>query len=92
MGLNLRTLLSNHGSTQVIAPYLIILRVAKRRATASEPISLTALESIRFRSQGSTGGDGLFPGANPTKRMDVGGGAQGEPGTKDDNVVEGVPS
>ena len=92
MGLNLRALLSNHGFTQVIAHYLIILRVAKRRATASEPISLTALESIRFRSQGSTGGGGPIPDANPTNPVDVGGGAQGEPGTKDDNVVEGVPS
>jgi hypothetical protein len=49
---------------QVIAPYLIILRVAKRRALTSESMSGT-VESIRFRSQGPTDGDGSLTDGEP---------------------------
>lgn len=49
--------MSNHGYTQVIAPYLIILRVAKRRELTSETIS-GGIDSIRFQSQVTTDGDG----------------------------------
>lgn len=47
--------------TQVIAQYLIILRVAKWRALASDSISGTA-RSMRFKSQRSTDGDGSLSG------------------------------
>lgn len=56
----------------------------------NESISAAA-ESIRFKSRGSTDGGESFPGADPTSTMDVDCGAQGELGTKDENVVEGVP-
>jgi len=48
------------GPIQVIAPYLIILRVAKRRELTSQTIS-GAVESIRFRTQVTTDGDESLP-------------------------------
>jgi len=48
------------GPVQVIAPYLIILRVAKRRELTSETIS-GASESIHFRTQVTTDGDESIP-------------------------------
>ena len=57
----LGTLVSDRGQpTQVIAPYLIILRVAKRRELTSETIS-GSIGSIRFRSQLATDGDESLP-------------------------------
>ena len=82
--------LSNFDCTQVIAPYLIILRVAKRRAMTSESIS-GITESIRFRSQGSTDDDGSLPDGNPANWTDVYGGAAGEPVARDENVIGEVP-
>jgi len=52
------------GSVQVIAPYLIILRVANRRALTSEMITRGSQEisSIHFGSQGEpTDAGGSFP-------------------------------
>jgi hypothetical protein len=52
---------SNHGDKQVIAPFLIILRVAKRRALTAEVIVSGDLGSIQFGSRGeSVGGNGNF--------------------------------
>ena len=73
--------------TQVIAPYLITLRVAKRRALMSEPISGTA-GSIHFRSQGSTDGDGSLPGNDTCDAMEVNG---EELIVDDENAIEEVP-
>ena len=81
---------SNYGCTQVIAPYLIILRVAKRRAITSELISGTA-ESIRFRSQGSTDGDGSLPDGDRVNATEVNSEAAGEHVAVDENVIEEVP-
>ena len=81
---------SNYGCTQVIAPYLIILRVAKRRAITSESISGTA-ESIRFRSQGSTDGDGSLPDGDRVNATEVNSEAAGEHVAVDENVIEEVP-
>ena len=81
---------SNYGCTQVIAPYLIILRVAKRRAVTSESISETA-ESIRFRSQGSTDSDGSLPDGDPVNAMEVNSEAAGEHVAVDKNAIEEVP-
>ena len=51
---------TNCGCIQVIAPYLIILRVAKRRELTSETIS-GSVGSLRFRSQVTTDGDESLP-------------------------------
>ena len=83
-------LLSNYGCTQVIAPYLIILRVAKRRAMTSESIS-GASESIHFRSQASTDGDGSLPDGDPSNATEVNGEAPGDPNTGDEDAIEEVP-
>ena len=51
-------LLSYHGEVQVIAPFLITIRVASRRALTNEMISSGGVGSIHFRSQGrSTNGE-----------------------------------
>ena len=82
--------LSNDCYTKVIAPYLIILRVAKRRAMTSESMSGTA-ESIRFRSQGSTDGDGSLTHQEPVDSTEINGEAPGEPAGRDENAIEEVP-
>ena len=86
----LLVLLSNYGCAQVLAPYLIILRVAERRAMTSESISGTA-ESILFRSQGSTDGDGSLPGEDPVNAMEVNSEAAGEHIAIDENAIGEVP-
>ena len=83
-------MLPNDGCAQVIAPYLIILRVAKRRAITSETISGTT-ESIHFRSQGSTDDSGSLPDGDPVNATEVSGEAAGEHVTVDENGVEEVP-
>ena len=60
--------MSNRDGVQVIAPYLIILRVANRKALTSDMLSSGsgAARSIRFASQrGSTGGDESLPDGDP---------------------------
>ena len=81
---------SDHGCIQVIAPYLIILRVAKRRALTSQSVP-RAVGSIYFKSQGSTDCDGSLPDKDPANTMEVNGEAAGELFAGDENVVEGVP-
>ena len=81
---------SDYGYTQVIAPYLIILRVAKRRAVASETISGTG-ESIRFRSHGSTDDDEPVPDGEPVNLTEVNGEAAGEIIARDENAIEEAP-
>ena len=81
---------SNFDCTQVIAPYLIILRVAKRRAITSESIS-GAAESIRFRSQRSTDDDGSIPDSGTTNAMEANGETTGERVAGDENAIEEVP-
>lgn len=86
----LRELPSDHGYTQVIAPYLIILRVTKRRAVTRESISGTA-ESIHFKSQGSTDGDGFLHDGDPANAVGENGEASGKPGAGDTFAIEEVP-
>jgi hypothetical protein len=86
----LGTLLSNYIYTQVIAPYLIILRVAKRRAVTSESIS-GSFESMQFRSEGSMNGDGSLLDGDPTNATEVNGEGPGELGARDENAIEEVP-
>lgn len=75
---------------QVIAPYLITLRVAKRRAMASELISWSA-ESIRFKGQGSTDIGETTTDGGPDYTTEVNDEACGELGIRDENAINEVP-
>ena len=78
--------------TQVIAPYLVILRVAKRRALTNKSVSGT-VEFIRFKSQGSTDyGDESLPDGDPTDAAEVNGETSGEVVAREESVIEEVPS
>ena len=60
-------LLSNHGIEQVIAPFLILLRVVNRRALTSDIIIPGGISSTSLSQGESIGGSGLTPdgkGAN----------------------------
>lgn len=76
---------------QVIAPFLIILRVADRRALTSEAITEGKIESIRFKSEASQEvsvvGDGT---GDYTSSMETSGETSGERGHlgAEDNVEE----
>ena len=83
-------LLSNYSPTQVIAPYLITLRVTKRREMTSESISET-VGSIRFRSQRSTYGSGSLAHGDCTDATEVNGETAGEIVTWDENAIEELP-
>ena len=48
-------LLSDHDDEQVIAPFLIILRLANRSALTSDAIVSGNIGTIEFRSQGRSG-------------------------------------
>ena len=89
MRCNPRTLLSNQACTQVVAPYLIILRVAKRRAMTSESISGSA-GSVRFQG-GETDTDGSHEYGGPTNMTEVNVEAPGDPGAGDKNIIKEVP-
>lgn len=79
---HLVTLLPNCNHEQVIAPFLIILRVANRRALTSEAIATGNMSSIHFGNRGveSASGDGTLPGGHPASSTDVYGKTPGEPG------------
>jgi hypothetical protein len=83
---------SNYGDEQVIAPFLIILRVANRRALTGEAVASGNVGSIRFKSRGkSTGGDGTLSDGHPTSYVDPGGETTGEPGIGVETAIEEVP-
>ena len=76
---------------QAIASYMITVRVASRRALTSDSIS-GSIDSIRFRSQGSTDGDeSLAPDVDLTNTAEVNGEAPNELGAGTGDAVEGVP-
>ena len=58
------TSVSNQGVKQAIAPLLIILRVANRRALTSNTVTSGGIGSMRFWSQGEStvGGEPLADG------------------------------
>lgn len=69
---NISTLLSNHRGEQVIAPLLITLRVASRRALTSEAIVSGNIGSIHFNSEGkSTVGNGTLSDEHPVGSTDT---------------------
>lgn len=56
----------------MIAPFLIVLRVADRRALTSETIVTGNIGSIHFRSQGkSTVGNETLPDDHPASSTDT---------------------
>ena len=63
--------MSDHHDTQVIAPYLIVLRVAKRRELTNKTITVgsAGIGSIRFKSQGTTDDDTTLPCGSLTSPM-----------------------
>jgi hypothetical protein len=74
----------------VIAPYLIILRVANRRALTSKMIASGSgdIGSMQFRSQGeTTGGGESIPDGDLTSSMME---ASGEPGFGTEDSIEEV--
>jgi hypothetical protein len=83
------------GSVQVIAPYLIILRVANRRALTNDVISGTGSVGslcFDFKSQGTEDGERTFPDGDPVSIMEANGEAVCELGAGSDGAVEEVLS
>jgi hypothetical protein len=79
--------LSDRFDEQVIAPFLIILRVAKQRALTSDTIASGNIGSIRFEShEGSASGVETVPDDIPTGSMDSDGGIPSGAGTAIDEV------
>ena len=72
---------SDDSDKQVIAPFLIVLRLANRTALANETITSGIVSSIRFNSQEkSTGGDGDIYDRETVATTDEHGEALGERG------------
>lgn len=76
----------------MIAPFLIILRVANRRALTSEAVVSGNIDSIHFRSQGkSTSGDETLSDGHPMSSVDHDGETSGELGIGVETGIEEVP-
>jgi hypothetical protein len=70
MRTSIKTSSSDHDDKQVIAPFLIILRVADRRALTSNAVTSGNIDSIRFKSQGeTTAGEVSLSDVYPTSSM-----------------------
>ena len=84
--------LSNYREGQVIATFLIILRVAKRRAITRDTISGN-VSPIRFRSQGksSTEYGETLPNRYPMNSVDRRGETPADSGVAAGNAIEQVP-
>ena len=74
----------------MIAPYLIILRVAKQTAVTSESIS-GITESMHFRSRGASDDDGSLPDGESTISTDVDGEGPGDSGAGGGDGIEEGP-
>ena len=84
------TLLSNRGEKQVIAPFLIILRLANRTAVTSDStIGFRTFEPARFEE--TTGSYGVFPDEGPVGSTDAPGDALNELSVGDGMAIEEVP-
>lgn len=78
---------------QVIAPFLIISRVADRRASTRESTISGTVSSIRFGSGGeSMVGTGAPPEGHPIDTADMYEGTTGGPGARKETMVDGAPS
>jgi hypothetical protein len=91
---HLGELLSDHDDKQVIAPFLIVLRVANRRALTGDTIVSGDLGSIHFKSQGeSTDGDEtLSNGRSTSLVVDQDGESSGELDVGTRTFIDDVPS
>ena len=86
---NFETFLSNY---QVIAPFLIILRVANRRALTSEAVASGNVGSIRFKGPGeSMDDDGTLSDGRPMSSTDLDGETTGELAVGVQSAIEEVP-
>ena len=86
------TSLSNLGNAQVIASFLVTLRVANRTALTSDTVVSGNLGSIRFRSQGkSTESDGTVLDGVPLGSMEMNGEVLGEGSVGVGGAIEEVP-
>ena len=83
---------SNHHVEQVIAPLLIVLRVANRKALTSEAIVSGNIGSIRFRSQGESADDsGTVAYEYPTGSVGTdGGNPSGLPDGSEDTIGKAI--
>ena len=71
---------SNRGVEQVIAPFLITLRVANQRALTIKAIVSGNPSSIRFGIRGaSSGGSETLVDGQPTNVIEIGGGTCEKP-------------
>jgi len=78
---------------EVIAPFLITLRVAERRALTSEMVTSGNIGSIHFTSQGSSTGDGETPSeGNYMSLTAASGEVPDDPSVRAEDIVEEVPS
>ena len=90
------TFLSNRRDAQVIAPYLIVLRVANRRALTNDVISGTGSVgslSFDFKGQGTTtdASEGTFPDGGPASLMGVNSEAARGRGAGPDDAIGEIP-
>lgn len=78
--------------TQVIAPFLITIRVANQRALTGEAIASGNPGSIQFRSRGElTDDSSTLPGEYTTSSVGTHGGFRGESTFGDETTVGDVP-
>lgn len=88
---NLRARFSNLGDEQVIAPFLIILRVANRTAVTNNSLVSENLGSIHFNSRGkSTACSETVPEESAVCSVDVDRGAPHELPAGAENTIEEV--
>ena len=76
---------------KVIAPLLIVLRVAKQRALTGDSIVSGNVGTMNFRNQGesSTGDDEIFAGEDPVPLMGVNGEISDDRGVGASTIVGG---
>ena len=83
------------GDEQVIAPFLITLRIAKQRALTSGSIISGTGRSIEFRHEQSTNSSFTLPGGDSLSSTDPNGGISSEPvlgASGIETIIEEVPS
>lgn len=72
--------MSNHGDKQVIAPFLIMVRVTNRSALTSDMVTESG-GSIHFMSRGTLASGGVtHPDGDPMDSIDANGKISGELG------------
>ena len=85
-------LISNPADGQVIAPFLIVLRVANRTALTSDTVVSGNVGSIHFRSHGkSTDEGGTLPDGNTVASTDAREDTPGELGDAIEATIDQVP-